>query len=69
MCHGEIFYSYNIIYNNVYVLLYLSKTTRQHHRDNTNGSEKLRLYPKAKNIKTDNNELKLQDTLLDSVPH
>ena len=47
-----------IIYNNVYALLYLSKTTRQHHRDNTEGSEKNNDYPKAKNIKTHNIKLK-----------
>ena len=60
-------YSYEMNYNNNYVLLYLSKTTRLHHRDNTKGNEKKNDYPKTKNIKTNNIKLKLPDSLLDSV--
>ena len=37
------FYSCKIIYDSAYVLLYLSKATRQQHRDNIVGSEKQRL--------------------------
>ena len=44
------FYSYKIIHNNVYALLYLSKTTRQHHRDNTKGSEQTTTTPRPRTI-------------------
>ena len=60
----NIFNSYEIIYNNAYVLLYLSETTRQHQRDNI-GERKNNDYLKAKNIRTHTIELILQDTLPD----
>ena len=41
-------YSYKMIYNDDYTLLYLSKTTRQHHRNNTKGSEKSTTTPRPK---------------------
>ena len=44
-----IFYSHKIISNNAYVLLNLSKVTKQHHRDNTEGSEKTTTTPRPKN--------------------
>ena len=44
-----LFFFIKIIYSNANVLLYLSKTTRQHHRERKKND-----YPKSKNIKTSN---------------
>ena len=62
-------YSSKKIYNDAHILLYLSKTNRQHHMGQYQRVRKSKAYPKAKTIKTHSIKLKLHDTLLDSVAH